>query len=90
LYVTYDLTSNLQSSKNAIGVLLGNGWYNFQSIGVWDFERAPWRNRPAFCLDLRIAYSDGSTQTIASDKSWKTALSPVVYNSIYTGEQGLK
>lgn len=86
LYITYDVTKNLQDGKNAIGVLLGNGWYNFQSIGVWDFERAPWRNRPAFCLDLRITYSDGTTQTITSDRSWKTSLSPVIYNSIYTGE----
>lgn len=86
LYITYDVTADLQSGKNAIGVLLGNGWYNFQSIGVWDFERAPWRNRPAFCLDVRVTYDDGSVETITSDKSWKTALSPIIYNSIYTGE----
>jgi len=86
LYVTYDVTNQLQNGKNAIGVLLGNGWYNFQSIGVWGFEHAGWRNRPAFCLDLRITYSDGTTQVITSDKSWKTSLSPVIYNSIYTGE----
>lgn len=41
LYVTHDVTTVIQSGKNAIGVILGNGWYNFQSIGVWDFERAP-------------------------------------------------
>jgi alpha-L-rhamnosidase len=87
LYVSYDVTAALQQSKNAIGVLLGNGWYNFQSVGVWDFERAPWRARPAFCLDLRITYNDGSVETITSDKSWKTALSPVTSNSIYTGER---
>jgi alpha-L-rhamnosidase len=86
LYVTYDVTKNLQMGKNAIGVLLGNGWYNFQSIGVWDFERAPWRNRPAFCLDIHITYSDRTTEVITSGKSWKTSFSPVIYNSIYTGE----
>lgn len=86
LYVTYDVTGNLKNGKNAIGVLLGNGWYNFQSIGVWGFENAPWRNRPAFCLDLRITYRDGSTRVITSDRSWKTSLSPIIFNSIYTGE----
>lgn len=86
LYVTYDVTRDLQNGDNAIGVLLGNGWYNFQSIGVWDFERAPWRNRPAFCLDLHITYDDGTSEVISSDRSWKTSLSPVIYNSIYTGE----
>jgi alpha-L-rhamnosidase len=86
LYVTYDVTEALQSGRNAIGVVLGNGWYNHQSMAVWNFERAPWRDRPAFCLDLRITYEDGSVETITSDKSWKTALSPIVYNSIYTGQ----
>ncbi len=86
LYVTYDVTKNLQAGKNAIGVILGNGWYNFQSKAVWDYERAPWRNRPAFCLDLRITYEDGSIETISSDETWKTSLGPIVFNSIYTGE----
>ena len=86
LYVTYDVTQALQNGQNAIGVLLGNGWYNLQSIAVWYFHRAPWRNRPAFCMDLRITYSDGSTETIISGADWKTSLSPVIFNSIYTGE----
>ena len=86
LYVTYDVTSQLLSGKNAIGVLLGNGWYNHQSTAVWDFHRAPWRARPTFCLDLRITYDDGTVETIASGKDWKTALSPIIFNSIYTAE----
>ena len=86
LYVTYDVTPQLQAGKNAIGVLLGNGWYNHQSTAVWDFHKAPWRARPAFCLDLRLTYEDGSVETIATGKGWKTALSPVIFNSIYTAE----
>ena len=86
LYVTYDVTASLQSGENVLGVLLGNGWYNHQSTAVWNFHRAPWRARPAFCLDLRITYTDGSVATITSGKEWKTALSPVIFNSIYTGE----
>lgn len=86
LYVTYDVTGQLRNGDNAIGVLLGNGWYNHQSKAVWDFDRAPWRNRPAFCLDLRITYSDGSVETIPTDLSWKTSSGALVFNSIYTGE----
>ena len=86
LYVTYDVTSQLQNGNNAIGVLLGNGWYNHQSIGVWDFHNAPWRNRPAFCLDLKITYMDGSMETIATGLDWKTSSGPVIFNSIYTAE----
>lgn len=86
LYVTYDVTQSLVTGKNAIGVLLGNGWYNHQSTAVWDFDKAPWRNRPAFCLDIRITYEDGSVETVTSGKDWKTALSPIIFNSIYTAE----
>lgn len=86
LYVTYDVTAQLHKGANAIGVLLGNGWYNHQSIAVWDFHRAPWRNRPTFCLNLRITYTDGSVETISTQKDWKTSPSPLIYNSIYTGE----
>lgn len=86
LYVTYDVTELLKEGKNAIGVLLGNGWYNHQSTAVWYFHQAPWRARPKFCLDLRLTYEDGSTEVIGSDRDWKTALSPVIFNSIYTAE----
>jgi alpha-L-rhamnosidase len=86
LYATYDLTAAIKNGDNTIGVLLGNGWYNLQSTAVWYFDKAPWRARPSFCLDLRLTYSDGSTETISSGKDWKTALSPIIFNSIYTGE----
>lgn len=86
LYVTYDVTEHLQQGENAIGVLLGNGWYNHQSTAVWFFDQAPWRARPKFCLDLRITWSDGSVETISSGQDWQTALSPVIFNSIYTAE----
>lgn len=86
LYVTHDVTASLAKGMNVVGVLLGNGWYNHQSKAVWDFDRAPWRNRPAFCLDLRITYADGSTDIIPSDLSWRKSDSPLLFNSIYTGE----
>lgn len=86
LYVTYDITSQLKNGNNVVGVLLGNGWYNHQSTAVWDFHKAGWRNRPRFCLDIRITYDDNTTETIATAPDWKTSLSPVIFNSIYTAE----
>ena len=86
LYVSYDVTSSLNNDRNVIGVMLGNGWYNHQSTAVWDFDKAPWRNRPSFCMDLRITYADGSNETISTGKDWKTINGPITFNSIYTGE----
>ena len=86
LYVTYDVTQNLRNGENAIGVILGNGWYNHQSTAVWYFDKAPWRARPKFCMDLRITYDDGSVEVVSTSGKWKTSPSPVIFNSIYTAE----
>lgn len=86
LYVTHDVTAQLKNGKNAIGVLLGNGWYNHQSKAVWDFHKASWRARPTFLMNLRITYKDGTVETISTGEDWKTSLSPIIFNSIYTGE----
>ncbi len=86
LYVSYDITAQLQAGKNAVGVVLGNGWYNHQSLAVWNFDTAPWRARPTFCLNIRITYTDGTSETVITDNSWKTHFGPIVFNSIYTGE----
>jgi len=86
LYVVTDVTQQLQQGQNAIGVVLGNGWYNHQPLAVWNFDKAPWRARPTFCLELKIVYTDGTVETIVSDEQWKTASGPITYNNIYTGE----
>ncbi|MCG2614322.1 glycoside hydrolase family 78 protein [Terrimonas sp. NA20] len=86
MYVSHDITGLLNNGENAVGVILGNGWYNHQSLAVWNFERAPWRQRPTFCMDIRITYEDGTTETVSTDGSWKSHASPIIFNSIYTGE----
>ena len=72
-----------------MGVLLGNGWYNHQSLAVWNFHNAPWRNRPAFCLDLKIVYEDGSIEVVSSDKDWKTSTGSLISNSMLFIDQCL-
>ena len=86
LYVTHDVTKMVRNGENVVGVMLGNGWYNHQSTAVWYFDQAPWRARPRFCMDIRINYTDGSQEIITSGTSWKSSLSSVIFNSIYTGE----
>ena len=87
LYSTLDITPLLQAGGNALGVELGNGWYNHQPSTTWRFNKAPWRDRPAFCMDVRILYEDGSCETVSTDLSWKTSSDgPLVYNNLYTGE----
>jgi len=86
LYLTYDATSHIKQGNNAIGVILGNGWYNHQSYAEWNFENAVWRNRPAFCMEMHIHFADGTSEVIGSGTDWKTSSGPIIFNSIYTGE----
>jgi len=86
LYVTHDVTSLLQSGQNTVAAVLGNGWFNEQSVAVWDFNKARWRNRPQMICEIRITFTDGSTQIIGSNQSWKTNTGAYLYNSIYSGD----
>ena len=87
LYVTHDITSLLREGINAVGVVLGNGFYNCQSKAVWDFERAEWRERPRFLCEIIVDYSDGTREIIGSDETWKTNVGAYIYNNIYSGDR---
>jgi len=86
LYVTYDVTEQLRRGTNAVGVILGNGWFNCHTKAVWNFHTAPWRSAPKLLLHLRVDYTDGRSETIVSDDSWQCATGPIVFDSIYGGE----
>ena len=80
MYQSYDVTGMLTEGGNAIGAMLGRGWY----IGAYSPYGA---TIPAFICKLVIEYTDGSTQTVVSDGNWKYTLSgPITYNDIFNGE----
>jgi alpha-L-rhamnosidase len=86
IYVAHDVTDSIHQGDNAVGVMLGNGWYNMHTRATWDFDKAPWRRPPAMLLHLRIEYEDGTTETVVSDKSWKASTGPIILDSIRAGE----
>ncbi len=81
LYLCYDLKPLLHQGKNAIGAILGNGFYSASSRWVLGY------GSPRFIAQLEIEYVDGSKETIISDTDWKVEKSPIVYDMIYQGEQ---
>ncbi|MCC5932351.1 MAG: family 78 glycoside hydrolase catalytic domain [Cyclobacteriaceae bacterium] len=85
-YVAFDVTSQLREGSNAMGVVLGNGWYNQHTRTAWDFDRAPWRESPSLMAQLVIHTEDGNQQIIATDQSWKFSEGPIVFNGIHNGE----
>ncbi len=84
-YNTYDVTDMLTNGENAISVLLGNGFFNVQR-GTRYSKLMTSFGAPQMIMRMEINYSDGTSKTIVSDKSWKYTLSPITFNSIYGGE----
>ncbi len=87
LYVTFDVTRQLQLGKNALGVVLGNGRF-FAPRGGKEYPVA-FKNYgyPRLLLQLEIEYADGTRQQVVSDGAWKvTADGPTRTNNEYDGE----
>jgi alpha-L-rhamnosidase len=86
LFSTYDVTSFLKSGANAMGVMLGNGWYNSTSKEVWGFDKAPWRNLPALKLQLEITYDNAEKQIVSTDTHWLATTGPTLFTALRQGE----
>ena len=84
LYVTYDITNKLPIGKNAIGVMLGNGFY-FTSSGRYRKLTVAYGYPKMICRVL-INYTDGTSENVVSDASWKAAPGPITFSAIYGGE----
>jgi alpha-L-rhamnosidase len=84
LYNIYDITNTINRGSNAIGVMVGNGFYNINRERYYKLVDA--FGAPKMICKISIVYDDGSTETIISDEQWKASPSPVIYSSIYGGE----
>ncbi len=84
LYATYDVTKELRSGANALGVSLGRGYYAMTNPDEW--VSSPWHGEPKLKLELDITYTDGTTAQVLSDPSWKIADGPTTSESLWFGE----
>ncbi len=70
LYSTYDVTPYLRHGANAVGVMLGEGWFGSRAL----------------MFQMNIELADGKRLTISSSTQWKAHNGPIVSDSIYNGE----
>ena len=84
-YNTYDVTDYLRTGANALGVLLGNGFYNIADSSRYRKLQIGF-GPETLNLKLRIRYADGSEAIVASDGTWRYDRSPITFNTIYGGE----
>ncbi len=89
LYSAYNVSDLLQMGENAIGVSLGNGWYNplpFRLFRKFNLREYLTIGQPKFIAQLHLEFEDGSTETILSDTTWRSSTGPILKNNVYLGE----
>ncbi len=83
-YQAYDVTTLVTPGKNAIGAMLGSGWY--RGYICYDWQHNVYGSQLGLLLQLVIRYKDGSADTIASGPGWKSTAGEVLHSEIYDGE----
>jgi alpha-L-rhamnosidase len=74
-YQTYDVTAQVRPGANALGAILGDGWY--ASVLSYTGQRYFYGGYPRLLAQLEIEYADGTRETIASDGTWRAATGPI-------------
>jgi alpha-L-rhamnosidase len=82
LYSVHDITPYLQPGSNALGLILGHGWFDSSGIS----HCIPTGNDPVVRAEFEIEYENGSREVILTDGSWKFAAGPILKDSHWLGE----
>jgi alpha-L-rhamnosidase len=85
-YQTYDVTPLLADGPNALGAILGDGWF----AGFVGFDPkhrgAHYGARPQLLAQLKVEYDDGTTEILATEGSWRCSTGPILYSDFLVGE----
>nr|GID87135.1 hypothetical protein Ade03nite_60590 [Actinoplanes derwentensis] len=82
-YQSFDVTAQLVAGDNTIGAMLGDGWWSGHI--AW-FGDKLYGQRPELLAQLHIDYTDGTSQVIGSDGTWRSADGPVLRGDNVHGE----
>src|SRR5690606_35208578 len=85
LYQCHDVTALIAEGENALGAIVGDGWY--ASPFGWRIERYGFGPAPRrFRAQLRIDYADGSREWVTTGPDWVIAPWPILKSELYDGE----
>ncbi|WP_343690656.1 family 78 glycoside hydrolase catalytic domain [Chitinophaga sp.] len=87
MYQTFDVTNYVSAGENAMGVVLGEGWWSGGSTYMGDFWNF-FGDRQSLLAKLVITYADGHENTVVTDPvTWKIYnKGPWLYGSMFQGE----
>ena len=83
-YQTYEVTDLLKQGANALGALVGAGWYKGK-MGFLHL-RNNYGDQASFLMQLVVRYRDGREETFFTEESWLGHEGPVTFSEIYDGE----
>jgi alpha-L-rhamnosidase len=83
-YQTYDVTALLRQGRNAVGAVLGDGWYRGEL--AWEGRRDLYGDRVGLLAQIVVTYVDGRQEVVTTDGKWKSSTGPILMSSIYDGE----
>lgn len=84
-YQSYDVTKLMHTGQNAMGAMLGYGWYAGH-LNLFE-NRNIYGHYPLLLAQLELELSDGRRVTIVTDKSWKSTLEgAVLWSDLLDGE----
>jgi alpha-L-rhamnosidase len=84
-YQVYDITGQVVKGRNAVGAVLGDGWY--RGTLAWGNNWAIYGKSLGLLMQIKITYTDGTESYILTDESWKSNNDGAIrMNDIYNGE----
>lgn len=86
-YNAYDVTDHLSEGENAIGALLGEGWYS-GFLGL-DSKRPGglWGRKPQLSAFLMVELESGEHIRVETDQSWRHFIGGLIYSDMLKGEK---
>jgi alpha-L-rhamnosidase len=81
---TYDVGRLLVEGENAVGAVLGDGWYR-GSVDVAS-RRNVYGQGLALLLQIHVRYEDGREEWITSDERWRATTGPILQSDLKDGE----
>lgn len=84
-YQVYDITPLVKQGDNAVGAVLGNGW--FRGTLAWGDNWAVYGKSLGLLAQLELTYTDGTVQRVVTDGSWTCCQDgPIRMDDLYDGQ----
>lgn len=80
---TYNVSGHLTPGTNAIGIILGDGWYSGH-VGLG--HRQLYGPYPLALAQLTITLIDGRVLNVTTDQSWRVSEGPILEADLIMGE----